>query len=303
MPTLGSVASIAFRSNHPILVEFLSGTALSYILSPTAKSATIFMVGGGGAGGAGNLNTSVATGTGGGGGGGGANALITNLPLRPGGTITYTVGTQGIGDAGSGNPAGSSSITVSGVTYICTGGAGGAVGDASSAAGGTAGVYSITGTAPLGVVIESNSGGNGSSAASPDNSVPATNAQPGINSFTYGLQNAGFAGSASSDGQVKTYSDPSPGGEIGFSGGGGAGGATTSTDNVGQSSPGVFGGGGGGGGRYVIAGVATGGKGGAAGANTGAGGGGGGGAGPYSGSTRGLGGDGGAGYIALVIYQ
>lgn len=68
-----------------------------------------FLVGGGGGGGAGNGTTN-----GGGGGGGGRVRYVMGIPVTPGGTVTYTLGSAGAANGGNGGTTTFGSITVAG---------------------------------------------------------------------------------------------------------------------------------------------------------------------------------------------
>lgn len=287
------------------LVAYTSGSGSFTIPSDVRVIRELLVVGGGGGGGSGWVAGGANPAQGGSGGGGGAYAYITNLLVQPNSTLSYSVGAGGTAPTSqsSGNPGSASSVTVSGLTFNCSGGSGGLVATSASATavitGGSAGTYSLSGTLPAGAAVQSG-GGKGGDAAAYDGLPAATAGAAGTNAFTYGVQNLGSSG-----GLVIADSPPGICISVGFAGGGGAGAAYP--DGLFSFPPdatnGANGGGGGGGSSEAQQTSLIGGAGGAAGTNTGAGGGGGG-AGRYNATgdvgRGGYGGNGAAGYVAFI---
>ena len=186
--------------------------------------------GGGGAGGPGSINSSPAWAGGGGGGGAGQSLQRAAYSVTPGGTITVTIGSTGLGGATSGTNPGNSGT--SGGTLVISG-------------------AGFNGGTP--VTLSGGGGGGGGNAATSGNAVGG-GAGTGFPSGGYG--NDTTSGNASGSGGSGA-SGP-------FGGGGGAARSSTSGAVAGGSASGYGAGGGGGSGVYT-AGAGNGGSGGAAG--------------------------------------
>lgn len=126
-------------------VQYLSGSGSFVVPADVTTIKELFIVGGGAAG-----NTHYGTDTGGGG-GGGAMVYITNLPVQPGTSCSYAVGTGGVGvtNTAVANAGTSSTFVIPGlISFSCGGGSIGV-----GYLGGLAGVLSITGTLPKNVYM------------------------------------------------------------------------------------------------------------------------------------------------------
>jgi len=253
--TAGGKRTVEFRS---------SGT---FTNSGTAQVAEIFVIGGGGGGGGGGANS----GSTGGGGGGMAYGTIE----IPSGSFSVTVGAGGTGSiadgsnngsAAAGGAGGTSSVTISGVTFQATGGGGGlatTTGNGGGAGynvqtGANGGTGTINGgtsyTSPAlrdGTNITSvyGTGGKGGNSGGMDGSGNGPTATDGDNGT-----NGGAGGGGGSD-NLADASNTGPSGEGGngnatyFTGGGGGGGADgdgTNTANLAQGGTGLHSGGNGG---------------------------------------------------------
>lgn len=187
----------------------------------------IHLFGGGGAGGAG-VNSGVAPKKGGGGGGGGGYARVpSNTVFTPGQTCTVSVGAGGTYVANAnGNPGGTTSIVIAGVTHSATGGAGGT---RASATGTTVG---IGGAGGIGSYANGGSGGNGG--------------YTGVSGVTVGGGGGGGAGGPRGNGGNGGNGDRAGGG--GGGNGGGSNGSNSAASgtypqgNGGNNADGVGGG-------------------------------------------------------------
>lgn len=213
------------------------------------------MIGGGGGGGAGWRSGS-GTGVGGWGGGGGAYTKLSNVPLLPNQTYSYSIGSGGTGGSPnfSGRNGEDTSITIDGNSYIASGGDGGRTAYIASSGSTPGGVAQALGN----LVAASFKGGNGGRVVGGS----------GVGAGGGGGGGAGPNG-AGGDGAYSWGGSTTPtvwGGGGGGNGGGGAGSPSPSdngpyagsggkaNDNTPGGAQGISGsnGSGGGGGTYTI---------------------------------------------------
>lgn len=159
MPIISSAASASARGygfNGNIQIPGNSGVltaGTSYTLPSTSGTTINILViapGGGGGGGSGRTSFSGYF-TGGGGGGSGGNAYVLSVPVIPGQTVTYSLGSGGTAGAvrdgiytsgSNGGAGGSTTASVDGSTVVAaSGGSGGLV--SPNATGGSAGGVTI----------------------------------------------------------------------------------------------------------------------------------------------------------------
>ena len=119
-----------------------------------AVSVTVQIWGAGGAGGGSQNNN-----RGGSGGGGGGYSSVSNFPVTPGQTITYTVGTGGAGSTGNGGNGTASTINILGTILTANGGNGGLRQNSQNIPGGAGGA-ATGGTTNLSGGDGGNGGGN-----------------------------------------------------------------------------------------------------------------------------------------------
>jgi hypothetical protein len=133
MPIVGAVSGAQYA------------TAGSYTMAVPAGVFTLTMElygGGGGGGGSTGTGSPGATGTIGGGGGGGGGGYVKNkVSVKPGQTVSITVGAGGSGGSqgGTGGTGGTSSVNVNGMSYYAAGGSGGTGGNGNTPGGGGVG--------------------------------------------------------------------------------------------------------------------------------------------------------------------
>jgi uncharacterized repeat protein (TIGR01451 family) len=222
-------------------IYLTSGSSWTVPSNWNASHNTIEVIGGGGGGAPAVLN-----GAPGGGGGGGGYSQIANLPLTPGGAVTYHVGTGG-GASVAGGDSWFNGATLAAASVGAKGG-GGASG-ASPGVGGVAGngVGSTTYSGGRGGIGGGMGGGGGGSAAGPNGAGPSGGDNP---SGSLGGSGGGGSGNGPGSGMVSNAGAPASGGYGGKGGSGGGvsgpGGDPTNFDNL-DGSAGISGGGGGGG--------------------------------------------------------
>ena len=181
--TFGSATARAYGFNAGSLIAGNSGILTSgstYTLPLTSGNfVNILVIGGGGGGGGatGRIATWSGYNTGGGGGGQAGNSYVLNVPVVPGQTISYSIGSggsaggtrEGVYSGGSnGGTGGTTTVTVNSVLQAAaTGGGGGGVspggsaGSAGSASTGTAAYSASAGTAALSDTFTGGNGGYG----------------------------------------------------------------------------------------------------------------------------------------------
>lgn len=199
-------------------ILYTSGTN-TFTVPADVYSISVVCVGGGGAGGDGGSGAETA------GGGGGALAWASNIPVRPGESLTAVIGAGGVN--GTAQQAGGNTTFARGATTLITAG-GGAFGtntspNATNPTGGTISFDATLSSTP-GVTTGGASGGAGGSASSTTGGCGGGGGAGGYN----GAGGAGGNGSTFSDGSSST-------------GGGGGGGEANSTTGSNQ----LAGGGGG----------------------------------------------------------
>jgi hypothetical protein len=222
-----------------------TGTNTWTIPSNFGSTNTIEVIGAGGSGGASGANSSP-------GGGGGGYGKISNISLTPGGSVSYTIATGGVGVSSStytaGNTAGDTYFN--GVSYAVSsvGAKGGNGGAASYTGGGSGGggkgdTTNTGGAGGNGQNTSGWSGGGGGGAAGLNG-----NGNNGVNGSGTGGASGGQGDSTSGGlGGTAGSVNGANGTEYGSygSGGGGAGGSNSGGNSAGAG--GLYGGGGGGG--------------------------------------------------------
>lgn len=226
----------------------------------TSLSNTIYVFGGGGGGG--RNGTSGVQGSGGAGGGAASGVSLVNLPA----TVTYQIGSAGVGgttagqDGTNGGDTWFNGTTFAGATVAAKGGLGSTAGTgvAGGAAASGIGEARYSGGTGGNGQTSNGAGGGGGGAAGPDgNGGNGTNGASG-NGGNGGAGNAGLNGGgagATADGGTGG-NGTNLGSTYGSGGGGGGGGSATNTGGNGGSY-----GAGGGGGRTTSSGSSSGGNG------------------------------------------
>lgn len=227
--TFGSATARGYGYSAGSLIAGNSGiltSGSSYTLPLTSGTFINILVigaGAGGGGGSGRIPTWSGYSTGGGGGGAGGNAYALNVPVVPGQTISYSIGSagsagdsrNGIYSSGSGGGSGgTTSVTVASVLKAAaTGGSGGAVspgGGGGSAGSASTGTQLLSPTAGSTALTDTYTGGNGGNGYTINTTVGLSLAS------ILTLGSAGYGGVGYSGGVNAT--------SVAYGGGGGGGG-------------------------------------------------------------------------------
>ncbi len=214
-PFIGSITAVYAPAlgNTGVPATFTTPGTNTWLCPPGITTVLVECYGGGGGGGAGTTKEAD-------GGGGGAYANRTSMPVTPGTTYTFTVGSAGVGGSSSGDGTAGGDTTFtgdSGIQAIAKGGSGGLRG--SLAGGGTAGGSGASSTGDT--KFSGGAGGPGGNFSGPSGGGGASGNRLAIGAAGDGSGNGGVGANGGGSGGNGTGGTPTAGSTPGGGGGGG----------------------------------------------------------------------------------